>query len=431
VKICKLSGVIVSFILISIIFSASNLHAITFTKKIPDASSSKDLKDYNLVEERQEALAWIDSLRKNYSDSAGWVVVNETSNRGYVYDNALAIIAYTIAGDYSAAEEILDFLKMAQTSEGSFYDSILYSNPWSADAAMHSGNQAWVLYAINFYMYKTGNLGVNNSYLTMAEDVAEWLMARQDPSDGGIVGGKYITWTSTEHNIDAYFAFKLLYNLPRRFSNLSFNEDYSNAMEGCKNWLLNVGWNSSQLRFNRGENDPYKSLDPQTWGSLFLNDIGDYTKQNQAVDYVHDTFSVSTTRYGYNTQTYNGFKENEYGNHWLEGTMQMSVALLRSGDLDEARFYVDEVIRSDDPAYASGHPNDDNDGDGGKQYFMVGTTDEQPGTVLWEIFAINEILGDQEVIFFPIEDEGEEQFSPYDLNCDGSIKYILAISIGF
>lgn len=362
---------------------------------------------YDLAAERDKAMTWVDA-RRNGTD---WVAVNETSSTGYTYDNALPIIAYTMAGDSLNAQDILGFLNVHQLGDGSWYDSMNQTNGAGVNTARSSGNQAWAMYAICFYADQTGD----HTYLPMAERVATWLIARQDSSDGGITGGLDAagaerTWTATEHNVEGYFAFKLLYHL-------TGNASYQNAMNNCKNWLLNVAWNSAEGRFNRGEGDPLKYLDPNTLGSLFLNDIQDYAKQDAAIAHIDATYYVMTTRTNGPVQTfYEGFKEKAVDDaegaakHWQEGTEQVSVTYLRKGRSFDGFYYITEVIKSDDPAFDIGHPDDDNDGDGGKLYYMTGTVAdgliEKPPAGLWQIFATNEYLGDRQKIFYPIDRGG-------------------------
>lgn len=357
---------------------------------------------YDLAAERQRAMDWVHARR----NGTNWVAVNESSNVGYTYDNALAIIAYTMAGDFGNARTLLNFLQSRQLPDGSWYDSMNQFTGVGVNTAHSSGNQAWALYAICFYTHHTRD----RAYLQMAENVASWLILRQDLSDGGITGGISAggterAWTSTEHNLDAYFAFKLLYyltNTPR----------YRDAQNRCKNWLLQVGWNSAGGRFNRGENDSYMALDTQTLGSLFLSDIKDYAKQDAVLAHIEATYYAVTIRQvGTHIATYTGFldkiiDEEGTGRHWQEGTAQMAVACLRDGRSSIGLSYVEEVIESDDSSLKMGHPDEDNDGDGGKQYYLTGTLStgliETPSSGLWEIFAINDYLGDRQKIFFPL-----------------------------
>lgn len=356
---------------------------------------------YDLVVERERAMNWVHARR----NGTNWVAVGEGSDIGYTYDNALMMIAYTAARDFINARDLLNFLQAYQLADGSWYDGMQQTTGAGVALARSSGNQAWVLYAICFYTYQTGD----RSYLPMAEEVASWLIARQD-TDGGITGGISAsgterTWTSTEHNLDAYFAFKLLYHL-------TANAPYRDARDRCKNWLLQVAWNNPEGRFNRGEDDPVKTLDANSWGSLFLDDIGDSPKQASVIAHIEASYSITTVRqHGQGEVTYTGFREKVqdetgYGQHWQEGTVQMAVAYLRVEQPNVGVSYVEEVIKSDDPAFAIGHRDEDNDGDGGKQYFLTGsaTTNliEKPPAGLWQIFAINEYLGDRSKVFFPI-----------------------------
>jgi len=358
---------------------------------------------YDLNLERQKGLDWV-SARRN---GTNWVAVNEASSTGFTYDNALAVIAYTLADDLTNARDILNALDSFQLPDGSWYDAIDQATGIAVDAARSSGNQAWVLYAICVYTDQTEDV----TYLPLAENVASWLMARQDV-DGGITGGigsdgTERTWTSTEHNIDAYFAFKLLHHITN-------NTQYRDVKTGCKSWLLQVAWNPTEGRFHRGENDPIFALDVNTLGALFLNDIQDNAKQDQVMTHLEETYPVTTTRRrGNQIVNYTGFLHvvvDEYGpgRHWQEGTAQAAVSYLRDNQPTNGLFYINEVLKSDDPNFSiqPPHPDEDNDGDGGLQYYLTGDEEtgliEQPSPSLWLLFAINEYLGDWEKVFYPL-----------------------------
>ncbi len=358
---------------------------------------------YDLASERDKAIEWVTAQRHGF----GWVAVNETSNTGYTYDNALAVIAYTGAGDTTHAKDLLNFLQAHQLTDGCWYDSMNQTTGAGVSLARSSGNQAWVVYAVCFYALRSGD----NTFLPMAERASAWIIARQE-ADGGVTGGLNAdgserTWASTEHNVDSYFAFKLLdYVRP--------TPSYEAASEGCKNWLLQTAWNIGEGRFNRGANDPVMVLDANSLGALFLKDIQDSVRFGSVLSHIENTYSLTTTRRrGHRITTYTGFKdkvEDEYGfgRHWQEGTEQMAVVYLRDGQAQDGTFYNEEIIKSDDPAFGVGHSDDDNDGDGGKQYYLTGTAQsgliEQPSSGLWQIFAANETLGDRPKIFFPIPD---------------------------
>ncbi len=357
--------------------------------------------DDELRTKRTEALTWVDA-RRNGGD---WVAATETADFGYTYDNALMVIAYVMGGDAGSAVPILDFLAAHQLPDGSWYDAVRQATGAGIVLARSSGNQAWAIYAICVYTDQTGDF----TYLPVAHKAASWLIARQDLSDGGVTGGlnsdgTVRPWTSTEHNIDAYFALKLLYRLSRR-------SEHWYAMNRCKSWLLNVAWNAAEGRFNRGENDTLQALDANTLGSLFLHDIGEYAKEASAIAHL-DTYWLLTERFRRGKRVrYEGFKdhvldeEGNPGRHWQEGTEQAAVSYLRRGQ-GPARYYIQEVVKSDDPNFLIGHSDDDNDGDRGLLYYMTGDEAtglvEKPAPGIWMIFAINEYLGDREKIFYPV-----------------------------
>jgi len=353
---------------------------------------------YDLALERQKALNWVSLQRVRNGVTYDWVAVNDTATYGYTYDNALAIIAYTAVGKLDDARALLNFLSRYQLSDGSFYDSMFQATGTVRNATRSSGNQAWALYAVAFYTHQTGD----SVYLPMADRIASWLIARQDPADGGITGGLNSNgserlWTSTEHNLDIYFALKL-------YGVVTNNAYYLDKANRCKDWLLNVGWNSAENRFNTGENDPSKFLDPQSIGVIFMNDIGDLTKRNALLKYADRNFGTRKSfGSGSVRQSYSGY---EYGSKdgslWWEGTEQMAIAYGRSGSGSKELNLVNHILASDDPTRLGS----DNDGDGGLQYSMVSGTNqlgtvEQPSPGLWLIFAINDYLKDQPTLFYP------------------------------
>ena len=353
---------------------------------------------YDLASEREKAADWVSGLRVRDGVTYDWVAVTDTATYGYTYDNALAIIAYTSLGDLESARDLLGFLSQYQLPDGSFYDSMFQANGQRRNASRSSGNQAWAFYAIAFYTHQTGD----TRYLSMADRVADWLVIRQDPSDGGMTGGLNANgserhWTSTEHNVDAYFAFKL-YSVVR---NDSYYLDIANR---CKDWLLNVGWNAAERRFNTGENDPSKFVDAQSLGSIFLNDIGDFEKQKAVLKYTQRNFRTKKKfSQGKDRQGYSGFSyEAKDGSFWWEGTVQMAIASGRVGATRHESKYINQILMSDDPSKLGS----DNDGDGGFQYALEGGkhqlgTIEQPSPGLWLILAINDYLEDKPTVFYP------------------------------
>ncbi|WP_207655444.1 MULTISPECIES: hypothetical protein [unclassified Clostridium] len=184
------------------------------------------------------------------------------SSRSWIYDDALAVISFSIAGEQDRAEKILNSLKELQNSNGSLefsYD--VYSG--SMQQVIRSGSMAWVGYSAVYYAKKFGD----NSYIQFAESMADYLLSLKDPNTGSIKGGPDVSWYSTEHNIDSYFFF-------RDLGALTNNSRYIKAAQEIKQSLLKNHWNNEKMQFNQGINDEETTLDVNSWGGIFLNSIG-------------------------------------------------------------------------------------------------------------------------------------------------------------
>lgn len=182
--------------------------------------------------------------------------------RSWIYDDALGVIAFSLAGDQERAVTILNSMRELQNSDGSLdfsYD--VYTG--SLDARKRSGAIAWAGYSALIYEREFND----STYRDFAIWVADYLIRLQDPSTGSIKGGPDVSWYSTEHNIDSYFFFRDLGQITKQ-------NKYMQAATDVKNALLNYHWNKEEQRFNQGINDTAGALDAQSWGGIFLGAIG-------------------------------------------------------------------------------------------------------------------------------------------------------------
>ncbi|MBM7661563.1 hypothetical protein JOC85_002366 [Bacillus mesophilus] len=254
--------------------------------------------------------------------------------RSWLYDNALAVIAFSLAGDQKRASTILSSLEELQNEDGSFafaYD--VFSGP--IDESKRSGSIAWLGDAIVKYEVAFGD----SSYRDIAISIADYLLGQQDQKTGSIKGGPDVEWYSTEHNIDAYFFFRDLGRLTGESHYIQVSENISSA-------LLSHHWNDSEGRFNQGINDTAEALDANSWGSIFLMAVHQEELAQSPIDYlerfeVHDASLVtSMDQIKYNT-TYQtqavltGYKPYAAGYEqpptivWTEGTWGVINLLLR------------------------------------------------------------------------------------------------------
>ncbi|GAB3070490.1 hypothetical protein ACFOU0_09090 [Salinicoccus sesuvii] len=201
-------------------------------------------------------------------------------SRSWIYDDALAVMAFSMSGDYGRASGILSSLTQLQNPDGSLafsYD--IYSGP--SDTTKRSGSIAWVGDAVVKYEETFGDA----SYRGLATRIADYLLKQQDPTTGSIRGGPDVGWYSTEHNIDAYFFF-------RNLGYLTGNENYMNTANEIQNALLIHHWNHDEERFNQGIGDPSAALDTNSWGAIFLEAIGRFDLSETATAYL-DRFEVN------------------------------------------------------------------------------------------------------------------------------------------
>lgn len=256
--------------------------------------------------------------------------------RSWIYDNALAVFAFSMSGDQSRASSILSTLSQLQNGDGSLafsYD--VFTGP--LDERKRSGSIAWVGDSAVKYEETFGD----SSYRNLAVSIAEYLLTQQDKSTGSIKGGPDVNWYSTEHNIDAYFFF-------RNLGNLNGNSRYLKTASSIEHALLTYHWNASEKRFNQGINDPAAALDTNSWGSIFLEAIGRDDLAKTATDYLKN-FEVNNVSMNLseNEDSYNmSFESNSnisgykpYGNGysdapnvvWSEGTWGVINLFLRQG----------------------------------------------------------------------------------------------------
>ena len=229
--------------------------------------------------------------------------------RSWIYDDALASLAFTQAGEPLRAEAILERLQDWQAPDGSLPFSFDVYVGQVAESYRRSGALAWVGTAAVEYERATSD----TQFRSLAIGIADYLLSLQaskrnsfdvdDPRYGSVLGGvgwydegyvyhdEPVAWASTEHNIDAYFFL-------RDLSALIGSREYRNAATLVKQSLLTNHWNSGQQRFNQGVSstgaDTAKALDLGTWGGLFLDAIGETEKAESSLEFA-EQFRVNNT----------------------------------------------------------------------------------------------------------------------------------------
>ena len=101
-------------------------------------------------------------------------------------------------------------------------------------------------------------------------------------------------------------------------------------------------WNKAENRFDQGLDDHAKALDTSSWGSIFLNAIGEYDKAKVSLAY---TRNFAMSRAG--SQGYTPYLTGTYTpTVWFEGTFGVTQAYNVAGNKDEVAASAQRTYRS-------------------------------------------------------------------------------------
>jgi len=205
---------------------------------------------------------------------------------GFTYDQALAALAFINISDFNRAAKILTFFKdRAEKTDGRFFNAYYVDDGSPAEYVVHSGPNIWLGIAAAQYSYKSGD----NSFLQLAQDIAKATIGMQSQDrEGGIRGGPDVAWFATEHNLDAYAFFNMLYEI-------TTDSVYEKARDKILNWLLNHTYDRSEIPVKRGKGDSTIATDTYAWsiaaiGPEKLSGIG--MDPDRIMEFVEENCSV-------------------------------------------------------------------------------------------------------------------------------------------
>jgi uncharacterized repeat protein (TIGR01451 family) len=246
-------------------------------------------------------------------------------SRSWIYDDALAVIAWSMEGECQAAQKTLSALAGLIDVDGKLGFSYNTADAWF-DNTYRTGAIAWVGYSSVFYQKACGD----SQFQSAAERSADWVLTMQD-SRGSVKGGPDVSWFSTEHNIDAYFFL-------RDIGLLKNNTTYLDAAKRIKQSLLSNHWNPSYGCFQQGIDDTAKALDSASWGALFLISIGQPAKAESCLNFIEANFPTTATC------NISGYKPYVSTNLvWSEGSLGVAMAYQRAGDQAKRDAIVGEI----------------------------------------------------------------------------------------
>lgn len=284
----------------------------------------------------------LQSRMKSLPDDKGMLIQSYPSHdQSYIYDQALAIIAFSKAGDKFTAQSLLRAMESLQLPDGSLYFSY-YSNGESdypeAGDKRYAGAIAWVAMAANHYQdhfrsdefiqFNTKVLSYLSKQLKAVEvNHHKTLALRFGPSDIQETKWREDETAALEHNLDAYSAF-------RDFNRLNTYPDWKKETAGLKGFILSL-WDKERSHFWSGINTRTGEinkdelyLDNQSWSMLALEkEMFHDLKFNEAIAMNCDTFFVEH-------EGVSGFMDSKPTRYpasskfvWSEGTLGQILAM--------------------------------------------------------------------------------------------------------
>lgn len=295
-------------------------------------------------------------------------------NAAFSYDNALAAMAFISEGMEDEASKILDSLKYAVENDRDkpgrvrnayaagdisafngwdesarlpgWYDMNAVENgTWYEDryqVGSNVGNTSYVALAMLQYDFIFGG----ERYLETAEKLMDWVIDNCSDKNPGFTAGfdgwaegnpplvYTFTYKSIEHNIDAYAAFKELYE---RTGSIRYKDAADSALTFVKNMygeddgFFYTGTMDDGVTENKGN----RVLDAQVWAAMAMGDeFSPYEKSLLLVE------RMRTPEGGYPF-----CESNVNGGFWSEGTAYTALLYRLLGDDEKAALAFDALKR--------------------------------------------------------------------------------------
>jgi len=278
---------------------------------------------------------------------------------GFMYDQALAINAFLLFDDTAAAAKVLNFFRKKMEAPFAGFSNAYYADSGEiSEFTVHCGPNIWIGIAALQYQAKTGD----KTYLPLAKNVADWLIALQnEDKDGGLRGGPKFTWYATEHNLDAYAFFNML-------SEVTGEEKYSVAREKSLSWLMKHAMAPHDQEYQsppvkRGRGDATIATDTFAWSlaalgpgkieSLGMNpeEIMEFAEKHCRAEVVFRRPSGNTVEVsGFDFAAYQhmprgGLVSPEWTSQMIVSFQMLSEYFGDNGDMIKAGYYQEKVLK--------------------------------------------------------------------------------------
>ncbi len=269
----------------------------------------------------------------------------DTHTQSYIYDQALAIITFTKAGDQKTAKRLLKGLSSLQMKDGSLYFSYNLdgTSPYPAEGDRRfAGAISWVALAATHYQAEFRS----HEFVAFNLKLLQWMRSeikpmtisgnyhealRFGPSDVDSSPWNEKETVALEHNLDAYSAYM-------HFAKL--NPDYEWKMEiaSIRKFILAM-WDKKRSHFWSGANlatgkinKEELYLDNQTWSLLALD-----FETLKEID-AHEALALNCEALYVEHEGISGFMDSKptkgparFSFVWSEGTLGQVMAMQKTG----------------------------------------------------------------------------------------------------
>lgn len=304
----------------------------------------------------------------------------ELTNVAYVYDNALALLAFLARGtkeDLKRAKNLADAFVYVLNNDRHYTDGRLRNSYMSGDisdhitkkanvsgfwnfkekrwvenefdVSTHTGNMAWVMLALLNYYETTGEY----QYLEAVKTMGEWIEMEtmDDKGFGGYMGGyegwektktnsrppKKLKYKATEHNIDLYPVFMRLYwktGENKWKERASHAEKFVEAMWDEKKKHF---WTGTKLDKSEEINKSNIPVDVQAWATLAMP-LGQTYRA--ALQWAEENCQLKES--GIEGFDFN----NDRDGIWFEGTAQMALAYRFIGEKNKSDRFLSQLRKA-------------------------------------------------------------------------------------
>jgi hypothetical protein len=318
-------------------------------------------------------------------------------HRSATYDDALAVLSFTITGQMQAAALTLDAMARLVRPDGSLWFSYSTANNWPDEsdhdsALVRAGSIGWAGYAFTFYLAHAPPCAADDAgcarqkllFKNTAVHMANYLLSLEVTDPGhpcfgllrqghGSIRLEYrpeqrdvieeyqnapALGFSTENNISSWFFLRAL-------GQVTPESRWREAADRLRHALLRVAWDERISQFDEGfspggQRDAVQALDCASWGTLFLLASGEFEKAQQTLRSVETYASRDGEAAGYrpysDERIFPGFEIGKFffPNDprkrwrdlplvWSEGTLGVALAYLRAGHPERARQIIDAL----------------------------------------------------------------------------------------